>query len=179
MCLSLVIIGVGFSLHYLIHAINHYMTTANDTQADRDICSYSDIAAQRTPIMRTRQRHLHGRFPGDDAMNDDSLTRWQSLPGGHDLEVLYSELSPAGRERPGLRRFNCELCGLSYSRRDNLARHMRVHQGKFFLCHHCDKKYVDRYDLKRHCEAQHAALVADCDECQKLSQKLCKRSQTP
>ena len=63
------------------------------------------------------------------------------------------------------RKYECNLCGKSYSRRSCLCDQMSKHN-----CDICDKDFSDRYNLKKHKEGIHANEVNGkhkCDLCDK------------
>jgi len=52
-------------------------------------------------------------------------------------------------------------CGHSYTRKDNLTRHMKTRCGalKTFVCRICEKSYARRDALKNHLKLVHKCLV--------------------
>ena len=105
-------------------------------------------------------------FPG----GEDPTAAWRSTKP-QEIGTLYCDVYMDPHKPPVQRRFVCDECGLSYNRKDNLARHKRVHEGKYFGCHHCDKKYTYRHDLKKHCESVHTDLMPDCEECMMMVER--------
>ena len=69
----------------------------------------------------------------------------------------------------------CKVCDKSFSRKDNLSRHVLIHSEKKFQCHHCSKCYSQQGKLKIHQTRHHLdakpissknALV--CANCSKM-----------
>ena len=60
----------------------------------------------------------------------------------------------------------CEVCNKSFTRKDNLSRHLSVHGEKSFQCSHCSKCYSQQVKLKVHTFRHHT------NEKLKLSNKL-------
>ena len=53
------------------------------------------------------------------------------------------------------RMYICEVCDKSFSRKDNLSRHLLIHSEKKFQCHHCSKCYSQQGKLKIHQTRHH------------------------
>ena len=49
----------------------------------------------------------------------------------------------------------CKVCDKSFSRKDNLSRHLLIHSEKKFQCHHCSKCYSRQEKLKIHQTRHH------------------------
>ena len=49
----------------------------------------------------------------------------------------------------------CKVCDKSFSRKDNLSRHLLIHSEKNFQCHHCSKCYSQQGKLKIHQTRHH------------------------
>ena len=70
-------------------------------------------------------------------------------------------------ERTSVTRMHiCEVCNKSFTRKNNLSRHLSVHGEKSFQCSHCSKCYSQQVKLKVHTFRHHT------NEKQKLSIKL-------
>ena len=46
--------------------------------------------------------------------------------------------------------FKCQKCSCSFSRKDNLLRHIKTHKGERILCKLCDSSFKYSSALKRH-----------------------------
>ena len=52
--------------------------------------------------------------------------------------------------------YSCEDCDVSFSRRDDLGRHViTVHNEKTYSCAYCEKKFGRTDSLKRHMKSVH------------------------
>ena len=62
----------------------------------------------------------------------------------------------------------CSKCGKSFTRQDNLFRHMQLHTGQFkFYCDQCRKGFLNKSDYNEHLR-KHDGLKYHCDYCGKL-----------
>ena len=69
----------------------------------------------------------------------------------------------------------CKVCDKSFSRKDNLSRHLLIHSEKKFQCHHCSKCYSEQGKLKIHQTRHHldakpissknSLVCANCPRC--------------
>ncbi|XP_071514475.1 uncharacterized protein [Panulirus ornatus] len=91
-------------------------------------------------------------------------------PGGYG-EVMSRTSSLAGdEERNGDREqkkpFVCPLCGQSFTRRDNLANHIKTHTGdRPFMCQYCHKCFSRKDYLKQHERIHTGEKPYACDIC--------------
>uniref|UniRef100_A0A8D8Q513 Zinc finger protein Xfin n=1 Tax=Cacopsylla melanoneura TaxID=428564 RepID=A0A8D8Q513_9HEMI len=65
----------------------------------------------------------------------------------------------------------CELCYKVFETRENLMRHLKIHddkERKRFKCEQCDKRFTSNADLNKHSNAIHQRLkLHECDMCGK------------
>ena len=78
----------------------------------------------------------------------------------------HSTMERATERTSATRMHICEVCNKSFTRKDNLSRHLSVHGEKSFQCSHCSKCYSQQVKLKVHTFHHHT------NEKQKLSNKL-------
>ena len=78
----------------------------------------------------------------------------------------HSTMGRATEKTSATRMHICEVCNKSFTRKDNLSRHLSVHVEKNFQCSHCSKCYSQQVKLKVHTFLHHT------NEKQKLSNKL-------
>ncbi|GIY16472.1 hypothetical protein CEXT_423011 [Caerostris extrusa] len=69
---------------------------------------------------------------------------------------------------PVARRYKCNFCDKTYSRRSNLNKHVRTHNGdKPYQCTECDKSYDYPYQLRDHNYKHTGEKPHSCGECGK------------
>eukprot|EP00088_Acartia_fossae_P023320 TRINITY_DN2436_c0_g1_i10.p1 TRINITY_DN2436_c0_g1~~TRINITY_DN2436_c0_g1_i10.p1 ORF type:complete len:616 (-),score=97.87 TRINITY_DN2436_c0_g1_i10:160-2007(-) len=56
----------------------------------------------------------------------------------------------------GARKFHCELCSFSSTRKFGLTQHMSIHNGKIFLCDQCDFSTVHKANFTKHMQRKHS-----------------------
>ena len=61
----------------------------------------------------------------------------------------------------------CGVCKKAFSRKDNLRRHVTLHDGKSCRCHICGKVYQTSSQLRRHIDAAHHDIRHQCATCEK------------
>ncbi|XP_059155930.1 zinc finger protein Gfi-1-like isoform X8 [Physella acuta] len=59
--------------------------------------------------------------------------------------------------------FTCTLCGKGYASLSGLNHHMRLHEGKAYLCPVCDSKFTQKSTMKTHLKGIH--MSSQCPEC--------------
>ena len=60
----------------------------------------------------------------------------------------------------------CEICGKTFTRADNLKRHIQaVHRNGEVQCTKCGKTFARADNLKRHVEAVHRNDEVQCEKC--------------
>ena len=79
---------------------------------------------------------------------DSSFTIYRAGKGVN-LSLQMEELQETPVKSTG-RMYICEVCDKSFSRKDNLSRHLLIHREKKFQCHHCSKCYSQQGKLKIH-----------------------------
>lgn len=67
----------------------------------------------------------------------------------------------------------CVICDKSFKRKNNLKRHMKVHNNQMETCDYCCKEFYTSYDLRIHRESAHQNVKRKCSLCAKtFSSKL-------
>ena len=56
----------------------------------------------------------------------------------------------------------CVSCGVGFTRKDNLIRHMKLHDGLGFACSICGKLFRSKYDVENHSESKHKSITFRC-----------------
>ena len=56
----------------------------------------------------------------------------------------------------------CVSCGVGFTRKDNLIRHMQSHDGLGVACSICGKLFRSKYDLDNHSESKHKLITFKC-----------------
>lgn len=71
-------------------------------------------------------------------------------------------------------RFNCQICGKTFSLQRLLNRHRKCHSNmKRYLCTFCGKGFNDTFDLKRHTRTHTGVRPYKCSQCEKSFTQRC------
>lgn len=62
--------------------------------------------------------------------------------------------------------FCCQICGKGYFSNQGLNHHMKLHEGKSFVCPICDRKMNQLGNIKRHLRNVHKSR--QCPQCMKV-----------
>ncbi|XP_046863279.1 zinc finger protein 664-like [Xenia sp. Carnegie-2017] len=74
----------------------------------------------------------------------------------------------AGEKHDGLRRYQCEHCGKTFTRLSHLNQHVRIHTGeKPYQCEHCGKTFTQLGDMNRHVRIHTGEKPYKCEHCGK------------
>lgn len=64
----------------------------------------------------------------------------------------------------GLKSFSCTECEKTFTRKQNLQKHLLIHSGeKPFPCNHCEKRFARKHHLKKHIEGTHKDIRSKSD----------------
>jgi uncharacterized Zn-finger protein len=65
--------------------------------------------------------------------------------------------------------FNCNICPKIFSKKENLARHMRIHgsEKQLFECKYCSIRFTRKQNLKRHLKIHTGENMFSCFLCDK------------
>lgn len=61
----------------------------------------------------------------------------------------------------------CSICLIEFTKKCNLKRHMKKHDGTMKTCNECSKLFFSGYDLARHVNSVHKNITHDCKTCSK------------
>ncbi|CAC5386323.1 KRAB [Mytilus coruscus] len=61
----------------------------------------------------------------------------------------------------------CTICFVEFTKKCNLHRHMKKHDGKMKNCNECSKLFFSGYYLARHFNSVHKNITYDCTTCSK------------
>lgn len=74
-------------------------------------------------------------------------------------------------DKPKLKKYSCEKCGITYSRSNNLKIHLRTHLDvKPLKCSLCDKRFIVKRYLDRHMNVHTGSRPFKCQFCPKAFQ---------
>jgi len=67
----------------------------------------------------------------------------------------------------GIRPYKCEMCGVAFTQKNNLTRHMQIHGGKFqYKCSYDTCNFATRrYEVFKQHMMQHGSLPFQCRLC--------------
>ncbi|CAN8026530.1 unnamed protein product [Ixodes persulcatus] len=119
-----------------------------------------------------RMTNWEARYPQfTPARNTCASLQEAKLPDGHrDVAVPWQRSRrQGGPVRWAVdREFRCSVCGMSFSQKMNLARHMQRHTGERpYPCHLCPKRFNQKCNLERHVRCHTGEKPFHCSFCPK------------
>ena len=130
--------------------------TVHSKHANSSLPSKDFIKDNRTSLSWNRIHHNGNKSVAEtaalvDIPIDVPLNESSSLPSYH--------TGRGHRDRTGVRRHTCTVCGKWFPSESKLATHFRTHTGdKPFECLTCGRKFSEKGNLKRHSEKVHLDL---------------------
>ncbi|MPC29176.1 GDNF-inducible zinc finger protein 1-like [Portunus trituberculatus] len=129
--------------------------------SDVDACEQSNSSLPNSDMSTTELLQVD--------LSEDG-TQFIIGPGGFGEAMSRASSLAGDEERDGDREqkkpFVCPLCGQSFTRRDNLANHIKTHTGdRPFMCQYCHKCFSRKDYLKQHERIHTGEKPYACDIC--------------
>jgi len=85
------------------------------------------------------------------SLNNRSILVSQKLALSAKYQHCQQKIAVSAKDRPGIKRFQCDICSYSCDSRGNMEKHKRVHtKEKPFTCSICSKCFSQKGNLKIH-----------------------------
>ncbi|CAN8027391.1 unnamed protein product [Ixodes persulcatus] len=134
-------------------------------------------AGQHPPYYRTRRCRSFEkrRFRSDCSERTPRRSRDAHIPSGPDKpghQQLAASARPVPRNLHGEKRFQCDVCGKRFHRKDLLLEHHAVHGDPTFPCPTCRKLFKTKKSLDVHMMIHSGVKRFKCSVCSKASGSL-------
>ncbi|KAI8643371.1 hypothetical protein BD408DRAFT_365133 [Parasitella parasitica] len=102
-------------------------------------------------------------------VNKDIVSKKRKNDDSNTKKNKRIKIMPTNKNDQDQRKFECDICHVTFSRRYNLGTHIKTHdksRRKDFSCHLCQKFFDRKHDLTRHISTVHNGERAyACAEC--------------
>ncbi|XP_018024885.1 protein tramtrack, beta isoform [Hyalella azteca] len=149
---------------------NNSVVGDDDLQRNED-CDEASLLSSVSNLVKEEVFRSNGPLDNDDDTNDvlqvdlsEDGSQFIIGPGGRfpNKEESLDDESGDNQKKP----FVCPLCGHDFTRRDNLANHLKTHTGdRPHMCRYCQKCFSRKDYLKQHERIHTGVKPYQCQQC--------------
>ncbi|XP_035229668.1 zinc finger protein 107-like [Stegodyphus dumicola] len=140
-------------------------SSVTDGDKQMTVTDYSTVILDSVPLRMRRKAQnalaILKRHPDILKWND----KGEFIDFGIQEEEFNSLTSERMEPQPSTREV-CDICGKSFSKKSNLVRHSKTHEGKIFHCEECQAQFTRADSLRRHIQNIHVKKnTFSCEKC--------------